>query len=171
MFFIGALVDEEIEGLVHHFLGAGGGAVDLVDHDDGFMAFFQCLAQYKTSLRHGAFHCIHQEEHAINHVHDAFHFTTEIGMAGRIDDIDGDAVVLDAGILGKDGDATLSLQVIGIEHAFGKLLVLMEDVGLAQHAIDQGRLAVVDMGNDGDVADICSGFRHLIYNTMFGEGD
>ena len=40
------------------------------------------------------------------------------------------------------------------ERALGDLLVGAEGAGLAQQRIDQGGLAVVDMGDDRDVADI-----------------
>ncbi len=40
------------------------------------------------------------------------------------------------------------------ERAFGNLLIGAEGARLAQHRIDQGGLAVVDMGNDRDVAEI-----------------
>ena len=41
-----------------------------------------------------------------------------------------------------------------VEHAFGHLLVVAEDVRGLQQAIDQRRLAVVDVRDDGDVADV-----------------
>ena len=34
------------------------------------------------------------------------------------------------------------------------LLVLAEDAGLPEHRVDERRLAVVDVGDDGDVADV-----------------
>ena len=94
---------------------------------------------------------------AVHHVHDALDFAAEVGMAGRVHDVDGDALVVDAGILGQNGDAALALQVVGIEDAFGHLLVGVKDIGLAQHAIDQRGLAVIDMGDDGNVANVGAG--------------
>ena len=63
-------------------------------------------------------------------------------------------------VLGQDGDAALALEVVGVEDqavlAALELLQLAgaEQAGLAQHLIDQGRLAVVDVGDDGHVANI-----------------
>ena len=48
-----------------------------------------------------------------------------------------------------------------VHHALGHLLVVAEDVGLLQHAVDQRGLAVVDVGDDGDVADVLPCFLHL----------
>ena len=82
----------------------------------------------------------------------ALDLAAEVGVAGRVDDVDLDALVDDRGVLGHDGDAALALQVVGVHHALGDLLVVAEDVALAEHAVDQGRLAVVDVGDDRDVA-------------------
>ena len=60
----------------------------------------------------------------------------------------------DRGALGQDGDAALALQVVAVERALGHLLVVAEGAGLAQELIDQRGLAVVDMGDDRDVADL-----------------
>ena len=56
--------------------------------------------------------------------------------------------------LGEDGDAALALQVVGIHGALGDLLVLAERAGLLQQAVDQRGLAMVDVRDDRDVADI-----------------
>jgi hypothetical protein len=58
----------------------------------------------------------------------------------------------DRGDLGEDGDAALALEVAGIQCAFGHALVFANRAGLLQQAVDQGGLAMVDMGDDGDVA-------------------
>ena len=50
--------------------------------------------------------------------------------------------------------AALALQVVRVHHAFGDLLVLAEGAALAQRLVDQRGLAVVDVGDDGDVADL-----------------
>ena len=60
----------------------------------------------------------------------------------------------DRGAFGEDGDAALALQVVGIHGALGHLLVGAEGAALAQQLIDQRGLAMVDMRDDGDVANI-----------------
>ncbi len=42
------------------------------------------------------------------------------------------------------------------------LLVGAEDAGLAQHRVDERRLAVVDMGDDGQVAQVVAQRRRLV---------
>src|SRR5205814_6369686 len=56
-----------------------------------------------------------------------------------------------------DRDALLPLQVHGVEHALGHVLVGPERAGLPEHGVDQRGLAVVDVGHDGDVAQVLTG--------------
>jgi hypothetical protein len=60
----------------------------------------------------------------------------------------------DRGRLGEDRDAALALQVVRVHRAFGDALVLAERAGLLQQAVDQRGLAVVDVGDDRDVAQV-----------------
>ena len=59
----------------------------------------------------------------------------------------------DRGAFGEDRDAALALEVVRIEGALGHLLVGAEGAALAQQLVDQRGLAVVDMGDDRDVAE------------------
>ena len=74
-------------------------------------------------------------------------------MAGRIHDVDVDAVVIDRGVLGEDGDAALALDVAGIHHALDEMRVRGEGPGLLQELVDEGGFPVVDVRDDGDVAE------------------
>ena len=78
-------------------------------------------------------------------------------MAGGVNQVE---YIVDAGIgavvqpdgLGLDGNAPLPLQV-----HFVKELVLLVPIGnrsgILKEAVGQGRFAVVDVGNDGEIAD------------------
>src|SRR5690606_6063587 len=73
-------------------------------------------------------------------------------------DVDAEGLVrarrgpLDAGRLGQDGDPAFLLEVVGIHGTLFHALVLAEGAGLAEQLIDQRRLAVVDVRDDGHVA-------------------
>ena len=114
----GAQFDEQIKGLVEHTLRFSILAIDFIDDDDGFMAHLQGFLEHETSLRHGAFGGIHEQQHAIHHVHDAFDLAAEIGVAGGIHNIDFDRFTGygirdgDGGVLGQDGDAALAFEVV-----------------------------------------------------------
>ena len=65
-------------------------------------------------------------------------------------------VVPDRGVLGQDRDALLTLQIHGVHDAVGDVGVLAEGAGLPEHGVDQRGLAVVDVGDDGDVAEVAA---------------
>ncbi len=69
------------------------------------------------------------------------------------------------GDLGEDGDAALALEVVRIHRPFRDPLVVAEGAGLAEQHVDQGRLPMIDMGDDGDVAE---GHGILCGRTRFG---
>src|SRR5258708_1573901 len=75
-------------------------------------------------------------------------------MAGRVDDIDVRAVPLDRGALGQDRDAALALQVVGVHGALFHVLVFAYRAGLLEELVHERRLAMVDMGDDRNIADI-----------------
>ncbi len=77
-----------------------------------------------------------------------------VGVARSVHEVDGGVAVHDSRVLCSDGDAALALEIAGVEDARDNLLVVAEDVGLSEHAVDQRRLAVIDVGDDGDVADV-----------------
>src|SRR5208282_1717210 len=77
----------------------------------------------------------------------------KIGVSGRVDDVDFHAAVEDGRVLGEDGDAALAFEIVGVHDALGDGLVVAEGAALAEHGVDQRGLAVVDVGDDSDVAD------------------
>ena len=55
-------------------------------------------------------------------------------------------------ILGKDSDASLAFQIIRIHHALDDGFVGAKNAALPEHGIHQRGFAVVDVGDDGDIA-------------------
>ena len=83
-------------------------------------------------------------------------------MSRRIDDIDVGTLVVDGGVLGKNRDATFPFQVVGVHHPLVHLLVFAEGSGLTEELVDQRGLAVVNVGNDGDVANVAGHDNYLL---------
>jgi hypothetical protein len=75
-------------------------------------------------------------------------------MTRRVDDVDLDPSIANRGRLGEDGDALLPLEVVGVHDQFADLFVRSEDVRLLEQGIDQRRLAMVDVGDDGDISQV-----------------
>ena len=151
---------EQVEHLVDHLDRARVGAVDLVDHDDRLEPHLERLRHHELGLRQRTLGGVDQHQRAVDHVEDALDLAAEIGVAGRVDDVDAGVVPEDRRRLGEDGDAALALEIVGIHRALGDLLVLAEGAGLLQQAVDQRGLAMVDMGDDRDVAQVHKGFRN-----------
>ena len=132
--------------------------VDLVEAEDGPKSHLQGLAQHELGLRHDAFLGVDQQDAAVHHAQDPLHLAAEVGVAGGVDDVDagvaGRAVPQHRGRLGQDGDAALALLVVGIHRPLGVRLIGAEHAGLSEELVDERGLAVVDVGDDGDVAKV-----------------
>ena len=112
------------------------------------------LAQHEARLRHRAFGGVDEQQHAVDHLEHALDLAAEIGVARRVDDVDTVAVVVDRRVLRQDRDAALALEVVAVHHPGLGVLPFAENAALAEHGIDERRLAVVDVCDDRDVADI-----------------
>jgi hypothetical protein len=75
-------------------------------------------------------------------------------VARRVHDVDLHVLVVDGRVLRHDGDALLALEVDGVHYPLDHMLVGPEDARLPQHGVHEGGLAVVDVRDDGDVADV-----------------
>ena len=73
-------------------------------------------------------------------------------MAGGVDNVDLYVVIEDGGVLRQNGDAALALQFVGVHDALDVVLVGAKGAALLQHGVDQRGLAVVDVRDDGDIA-------------------
>ena len=113
---------------------------------------FQRLAQHIARLRQRAFAGVDQQHDAVDHLQRAFHFAAEVAVARSIDNVDLYVVVKDGRVLGQDGDAALALQFVGVHDAFDMVLVGAESAALLQHGVNQRGFAVVDVRDDGDIA-------------------
>jgi hypothetical protein len=57
-------------------------------------------------------------------------------------------------VLGQDGDAALFFDGVVVHHGVDHLFVVGKGAGLAQQLVDHGGFAMVNVGDDGDVADL-----------------
>ena len=162
--FVGSVeVEEEFKDLVDDFVAAGIGAVDLVDDDDGLQTELERALEHKTRLRHRAFVSVDQEQNAVDHFENAFHFTAEVGVARRVDDVELDAFVVDGGVFRENRDAAFALEVARVHNAVGNGLVLAERTALFEQLVDERGLAVVDVRDDSNISEVFANqdFRSL----------
>ena len=97
--------DKKIENHIEHFVRPRVFPVDLVDDDDRFCFVLHRLAQNKARLRLRSIVRVDHEQHAVDHLHDALDFAAEIGVTGRVDDVDAITVPLKRGVLRANGDS------------------------------------------------------------------
>ena len=81
-------------------------------------------------------------------------------MAGGVYDVDLGIAEHHGGVFGEDGDAPLPFQIARVHHSLRHLLVDAEHAALAQELVNQGGFAVIDVGDDGDIAQIFT-FCHV----------
>ena len=157
---VGVELDEQLVDLVDDLGDPGVGPVDLVDDEDHRQLRLERLAQDEARLRQRALRGVDEEQHPVDHRQPALDLAAEVGVAGGVDDVHLHPVVVDRGVLGEDRDPLLALEVHRVHHPLGDVLALAEGAGLPQHRVDQGRLAVVDVGDDRDVSEVVSGRSH-----------
>ena len=157
----GVQVEEQRVGLVDDLGDARVGAIDLVHDEDHAQVGLERLAQHEPGLRQRPLAGVDQEQHAVDHRQGPLHLAAEVGVAGRVDDVDLRVAVPDRGVLGEDRDALLALEIHRVHHALGDVLVGAEGARLPQHRVDQRRLAVVDVRDDGDVPQVLAALHGL----------
>ena len=145
-------LQEEVGDLLHHLGRAGVLAVDLVDHHQGAQAEPEGQAEDEAGLREGALGGVDQQEAAVRHGEGALHLAREVRVAGGVDQVDLDLPDADGGVLGEDGDPPLPLQLVAVHDQRAGGVRVAEGLALLEQAVDERRLAVIDVGDDGDVA-------------------
>ncbi len=150
----GAEVVEQVEDLVDDPVRTRARTVDLVHHHDRTQAGLERLLGHEAGLRHGAVLGVDHQQYGVHHAHHALDLTAEVGVAGGVDNVDVVAVPLQCGVLGQDGDAAFLFLVVGVHHALVFRFFAVQGAGQAQQLVDEGGLAMVDVGDDGDVAKI-----------------
>ena len=141
---------------VHDRLGVRGREVDLVeDRDEG-----EVLAHGQMDVGQGlsldALGRVDDEDRPLAGLEAVTDLVGEVDVPGGVDQVEavGQAVVrlvLETDGAGLDRDALLALQVHRVQDLAGHL-ARVDGVGQLQQSIGERRLAVIDVGDDGEVA-------------------
>lgn len=163
------------EGLVQILLGdleLEKSTVDLVDDDDGLDTLTESLTQDSLGLDADTLDGVDDNQGTVSDTEGSSDFGREINVTGGVNQVDQETVtvgllandILDVLIVlelteqgdgsGLDGDTTLLLVGTGIRGTSITSLGGGDDTSLGQQRVGQGRLAVIDVGNDGHVTDI-----------------
>ena len=155
---VGGVEADHVLDLLLDLVGLGGGQVDLVEDRDDLVVVVDRLVDVGERLRLDALARIDDEQRALAGGERAVHLVGEVDMAGRVDEVE-DVVlavlraVVEPDGLRLDGDAALALDVHRVEHLLLHL-ARREPAGHLDQPVGERRLAVVDMGDDREVADV-----------------
>ena len=144
--------------LLLDLVGVRRGQVDLVDRRDDVEVGVHGERRVRDRLRLHALGGVDNKDGSLARCERAAHLVGEVDVARGVDEVElvGLAVV---GIVGDahgvalDGDAALSLDVHGVEQ-LGLHVALLNRVGELENTVRDGRLAVVDVRNDREVANM-----------------
>ena len=141
-------------------VGFGGRQVDLVQHRHDLVVVVERLIDIGERLRLDALAGIDDQQRALTGRQRAGDFVGEVDMARRVHQIE-DVILAVPGViiqpdrLRLDGDAALALDIHGIEHLFlARHFAVRQPAGHLDQAVGQRRFAMVDMRDDGEVADV-----------------
>ena len=165
-----------------HFLGAlhiGAGQINLVDDGNDFEPVVDGEIGIGQGLRLYALRGVHHQQRAFAGGQRTRDLVGKINMARRVDQVELVGVPVLRGVhhadgVRLDGDAALPLQVHGVEY-LGLHLARGERSGQLQQAVSQRGFAMIDMGNDGKIAEKggvhgCSGQSLILTGRMAGVG-
>ena len=101
---------------------------------------------------------VHNQQRAFNRAHGAGDLIGEVDVTRSVDQVEDillpvQRLVVDPHGLGLDRDATLPLDVHAVEHL--RLHIAQRNsLRLLDEAISEGGFAMVDVGDDGEIADV-----------------
>ena len=149
-----AQIQKQFQHLVQDFRGPGVRLINLVDDNHRSQPALQRLGKHIACLRHRTLGRIDQHQGPVGHAEHAFHLAAEIRVPRCIDQVDLHPGVVDGNVLGQNGDAALPLQFVGIEDEILGDLAGAILPALPQQTIDKRRLAVVDVGDNRNIAQV-----------------
>ena len=155
---VGGVDADDVLDLFGHAVGLGGGQVDLVEDRHDLVVGVDGLIDIGQRLRLDPLGAVHHQQRAFDRAHGAGDLIGEIHMARRVDQVEHVGLtvlcaVFDAHGVGLDRDAALALDIHGVEQLFLHVPV-GHRIGGLNEPVGKGGFPVVDMGDDGEIADL-----------------
>ena len=151
----------QADGFLDFFLDAvhlGAGQVDLVQHGHDLVVVVQGQIDVGQGLGLHALGGVHHQQRAFAGGQGARHFVVEVHVSGRVDEVQliflsVGSHIGDAHGLRLDGDAALAFDVHAVKVLVAFFAFRHQPRDL-KDAVGERRLAVVDMGDDAEIADM-----------------
>ena len=149
---VSRIAAEQLRHLVRGSVGIGRGKVDLVHDRDDLELVLDREVGVRERLRLDPLRRVDDEHRSLARLQRARDLVGEVDMSGRIDQVQLVALPGDAHRLGLDRDPPLALEIHRIEQ-LGAHVAVGDGVRELENPVGQGRLPMVDMGDDREVAD------------------
>jgi hypothetical protein len=160
---VGGVDADDVLDLLLDLLRLRGRKVDLVQDRNDLMTRVERVVDVGKRLRFDALAGVHHQQGTLARRQRPRDFVGEVDMAGRVHQVE-DVILAVLGAVGEadrlrlDGDAALALDVHGIEHLLlARHFAVGQAPGHLDQAVGQRRFAMVDMGDDGEIADVGNG--------------
>ena len=110
-------------------------------------------AEEQRGLWLDAFDGRDDQHRAVEDAEDALDLRDEVGMAGRVDEIDGEVAQEERGDRRSDGDAAFALEVerVGLGRAGVDAADVVDRAGGEEESLGESGLTGVDVGEDAEV--------------------
>ena len=155
---VGGVQTDLVLYLAAHNLGLGAGQVDLVYYRQYLQIVFQRHVYVGQRLRLYALRRVHYQHRALARGQRAADLVGKVVVAGSVDQVE--HIVLPVlGVIvqpygfGLDRNSAFALQLHRVEHLFHHI-ALSHNAGLFQQPIGQRGLAMVNMGNNAEIANL-----------------
>ena len=169
------LAADDVRDLLRVLLRVGGRQVDLVKDRNNLKIILHGQVQVRQRLRLDALRRVDQQNRALARLQRARDLVGEVHVAGGVDQMQHDLLAgmrtrlrhpRQPHVLRLDGDAALALDVHVVQVLVAHVARL-DHAGHLQDPVRQGRLAVVDVGDDAEVADLL-GIRERLRREIPG---
>ena len=151
---------QHVFDLLGPLVGLGAGQVDLVDDRDQFQIRVDGLVEVGHGLGFDALGGVDHQHGPLAGGQGPADFVVEVHVAGGVDEVQFVNLTVPHVVHrhggGLDGDAPLALQIHVVEGLLARI-AFIHDAGALQHAVGQGGLAVIDVRDDAEVADVGRG--------------
>ena len=149
-----AKVHHKIKRIVDNSLWTSAIAVNLIDNHHDRKACVDSVAQNKTSLWHRALGSVNQKKCAISHLQNTLYLAAKISVAGGINDVNLNALILNRDVFCQNSNSAFTLLIIRVQDSFLNLLVLAECIGCLEHLVNHGGFTVINVGDDSNISDV-----------------
>ncbi len=133
-------------------LGLRGGKVDLVEGGNDLEVVLEGLITGGECLSLNALGGVDEQDRPLAGRQRPTHLVAEVDVTRGVDEVQDVVLEPDPHVLGLDGDATLTLEIHGVEILLAHE-ARVDGMGQLENPVGQGRLAVVDVADNGEIAD------------------